>query len=266
MDLADLWILSALLDGCVRCALAFDRATGRPPRPPWTPRSRNSGMRGRRPRPARAVDAVLGTGVSYDDALRRLQTGPPVRRPEARRRHADEQDGRQGRALLRRHGAAGLRPGEALPGPFPAARRRHGTIDEPAAQLRRHRRARRRRAVLRDSVRLDRRAVVERGPGPQHERHRRLAEAHVQHRREPRRRVGRFGRRHGRVLPGDARDDAVCELPAAQRLHHGAGERRHRHSRSALSRTTSATSRSSWSTADAIGCIPRPPSSRTCCT
>ena len=77
----------------------------------------------------------------------------------------------------------------------------------------------------------DGRALVERRSGAEPARDPRHREAPVQHRRKPRRRLGRVRRRHRRVLRRDARHDAVRELPAAQRLHHGAREPRHRRRR-----------------------------------
>ena len=83
-------------------------------------------------------------------------------------------------------------------------------------------------------------------------------QAALQRRRKPRRRLGRVGRRHRRVLGGDARDDAVCELPAAQRLLDGAGAAA-TSTTACCSPTTCATSRSSRSTAggSAVSDAPR---------
>ena len=111
----------------------------------------------------------------------------------------------------------------ALSGPYPAARRhlcaaRH----ERTAMARRYRPSRRRRADLRAAGRVERRAVVERRAGRQPARHPRRGEADVQRRRKPRRIVGRFRRRNGRVLRRDARHDSLRVLPAAERLHPGA--------------------------------------------
>ena len=94
-------------------------------------------------------------------------------------------------------------------------------------------------------------------PGGDPRRH----QAALQRRREPRRGVGRLGRRHRRLLGRDARDDAVCELPAAQRLLDGAREPA-TSTTACSSPTTCATSRCSSSTAGAIGCIRRPSSIR----
>ena len=156
---------------------------------------------------AKKVPDIVGSGVSFDEALKRLKAGRPYAAyvPKGVIRKSYRVNGLEFFYALN---IPDVRSGAQVSGAHPAARRRQPR-DERRPRRRNDRRAGGRRTDLHHSVRMERRAVVgrrsDREP-PHDSRHR---QAHLQRRREPRRRGRRLRRRHGRVLHRDARHDAV---------------------------------------------------------
>ena len=178
---------------CSRCALSPSPAADARAAPACRRKDVDSGLQevlgrahaaGRR---ARRSPDIVASGVSFDEALKRLKDGRPYAGDGAEGRREDELRGANGNEYFYALN---------VPESYDPARRYqvriqlHGGVSretQRAARRRHDRRAGRRRADLHHSLRVERRAVVEPTAGREPPHDSRHGQAHLQRRREPRR-------------------------------------------------------------------------------
>ena len=138
---------------------------------------------------AKLVDGVLKTGVTYDDALKQLKRGRTYSSQKTGVVMSTNKTGDNVEHYYAVNVPAGYDPAKTYQVRFQL----HGGVmgrstNQPRNSGEHRKSRRRRRAVLRAAVRVDGRALVERRQVLNLHDDRRLAEAHLQHRRESRRR------------------------------------------------------------------------------